>query len=108
MSFTDDILNDDVSAYQVAMRTDSGAYNASGNWQNNLLNIGSNFVNGLMQVELLKRAREAQGPTITSNQAPIYTDNTTRAAAAIGRQSLGDVLPFLLLGLGAWALMRGR
>jgi hypothetical protein len=110
MSLSDDLLNDDVSAYQVAMRSSSGAYDTSANWQSGLLNLGTNFVNGLMQVELFKRAREAQAPTITSNQAPIYMGNnaTTRAVNTVASKSIGDVLPYLLVAGIAFAVLRGR
>lgn len=110
MSLSDDLLNDDVSAYQVAMRSSSGAYDTSANWQSGLLNLGTNFVNGLMQVELFKRARDAQAPTITSNQAPIYVGNnaTARAVNRASSVALGDLLPYLLVAGIGYAVLKGR
>ena len=110
MSLIDDLLNDDVSAATVAMKTQGGAYGAtdtSGTWQTQLLGIGTNYINGLAQIDLARRV--SQVPAIISKQAPIETDVTTRAVASVGSVRLGNMLPLILLGLGVYVLLgKGR
>jgi hypothetical protein len=104
MSFTDDILNDDISASQIALNTVQGDYGTS-DWQRGLLSLGTSYVTGLAQIDLAKRRANAGTATqIVSNQSPVGADLTTRAASGLGTLRLGDVLPFAVLGLGAWLI----
>lgn len=109
MDWLSDILNDNVSAAQVAQNTQSGAYGsfgttASGSWQSALLGIGTNYLNGLATIDLQGRAY-ANVPQITSRQYPLNTDLTTQGVSALGSMRLGNLLPFLLLGVGAYVLL---
>lgn len=108
MSWIDDILNDSVSAQQIAANTTAGVYGSggasSGSWQSALLGIGTNYLNGLAQIDLAGRYY-SNVPQITSRQAPLQTDLTTQGVSALGGMRLGNLLPFILLGLGAYVLL---
>lgn len=106
MDLIADFLNEDVSAAQVALNTQSGGYGAaaSSSWQSNLLGIGTNYLQGLSQLDLQRRYA-TNVPQIVSNQAPLNTDLTTRGASALGSVRIGNLLPFLVLGVGAYVLL---
>lgn len=109
MSFIDDILNDAVSAAQIATNTQAGAYDAGGfslsSGLQSLLTVGTGYAKGLADIDLARKAvrvqQQAQQPTIATTQSPIYFGN-----AATGGIRLGNMLPLLLLGVGAYVLLK--
>ena len=114
MSFIDDILNDAVSAAQISANTQAGAYGDGGGFGGfslssglqSLLTVGTGYAKGLADIDLARKAvdvqRQAQQPTIGTTQSPIYFGN----AAGGGGIRLGNLLPLLLLGVGAVVLLR--
>lgn len=121
MSFIDDILNEGVSAAQVAANTQSGVYGGSGGFGGfslssglqQLLTVGAGYAKGVADIDLARRAveiqRQAQQPTLSTTQSPIYfggPDLTSRGVAAVGGIRLGNLIPFALLGLGAYVVLR--
>jgi hypothetical protein len=110
MSLIDDFLDDSVSASDIASNTNAGVYGApasSSSWQTSILNLGTTYLQGLTQVDLARRYAQAvpQTPRIQSNQSPVGRDLTSRAVTGLGSLQLGNVLPFILLGLGAWVVL---
>ena len=117
MSFFDDILNDGVSASQIAANTQAGVYGGSGfgdfslsSGLQSLLTIGTGYAKGIADIDLARRAvviqQQAQQPNIATTQSPIYfNDMTSRGVSAVGSMRVGNLLPFVLLGLGAYVLL---
>jgi hypothetical protein len=110
MSLIDDFLDDSVSASDIASNTTAGVYGApasSSSWQSSILNLGTTYLQGLTQVDLARRYAQLQPqvPRIQSNQSPVGSDLTTRGAASLGSMKVGNLLPFILLGLGAWVVL---
>ncbi|WP_290904440.1 hypothetical protein [Aquabacterium sp.] len=123
MSFIDDVLSGldvtgtpDVSAAQIAANTQSGVYNSGSGFSlssalQGFLTVGTGYAKGLSDLSLAKQAvqvqRQAQQPAINSTQSPIYfgSDLTTRGAGALGSMRVGNLLPFILLGVGAYVLL---
>ena len=60
-------------------------------------------MNGLATIDLQGRAY-ANLPQITSRQAPLNTDLTTQGVSALGGMRLGNLLPFILLGVGIYVV----
>lgn len=120
MSFFDDILNDALSASDIAARTTAGVYDTGGGFGDfslsgslqGLLNVGTRYANGVADLELAKRAvriqQQAQQPDLMGTQSLIgyQPDLTSRGVSAVGGVRLGNILPFILLGLGAYALLK--
>ena len=112
MSLIDDFLNDNVSAQDIAVNTQAGIYGSpspmvSGSFQQSLLGIGTAYLSGLAGIDLARKSQNVQ-PQIASNQAPIYGDATSRAAAQLGSVRVGNLLPFIVLGAVAYLLLKGR
>jgi hypothetical protein len=110
MSLFDDFLNEDVSASDIAKNTQAGVYGSpasSSGWQSSILSLGTSYLQGLTQVDLARRYSQVSNtqPRITSNQSPVGQDLTTRAASGLGSMRVGNLLPFILLGLGAWVVL---
>lgn len=124
MSFIDDVLSGwdvtgtpDVSAAQIAANTQNGVYNSGSGFSlssalQGFLTVGTGYAKGLSDLSLAKQAiqvqRQAQQPAINSTQSPIYfggADLTTRGAGALGSMRVGNLLPFILLGVGAYVLL---
>lgn len=118
MSFFDDILDDRVSASQIASNTNSGVYSGAGfslsSGLQQFLNIGTGYAKGLTDLELARRTvklqQQAQQPNISTTQSPIYfnEDLTSRGVSAVGGMRVGNLLPFILLGVGAYVLLGKR
>lgn len=122
MSFFDDVLSGwdvtgtpDVSAAQVAANTQNGVYSGSGfslsSALQGFLTVGTGYAKGLSDLSLAQKAvqvqRQAQQPTINTTQSPIYfgQDLTSRGVGALGGMRVGNLLPFILLGVGAYVLL---
>lgn len=126
MSFFDDVLSGwdvtgtpDVSAAQVAANTQNGVYSGSGfslsSALQGFLTVGTGYAKGLSDLSLAQKAvqvqRQAQQPTINTTQSPIYfggQDLTSRGVGALGGMRVGNLLPFILLGFGAYVLLKDK
>lgn len=80
-----------------------GVSDSSASWQSGLLGLAGSALGGYFQLET---AKATQQPKLYTDQRLVYPDATTRAVSAAGGLRLGDLLPFLLVGVGVLVLMR--